>query len=254
MAAIVPLSFTPPESPFITTLHVFESNAADGVFTEIASAPAGTYPDYITRYVITNAISSVDWFAIQWEDSSGARSDLSAPIQGGTNTLVGELVDRALLRNSDLNKLIVTQEAEAIVQFVYGVDPFLVDPNTVNDLYLTELTNLVLVAAQYVTVSVRIATSQGYSAGMVSEQSGASAGDPASILNMLDRVEKRALKRLGLGGSIIAAIDDTLDDVLLSLTGQRTVYDSSRILSTREVITENVLMQDVPTGTIISDR
>src|SRR5437588_11315146 len=131
--ASIPLTFIPPTEPDITTLHIWESDAPDGDFYEIDSTPVGTYPDYIDRYVTTRANSVLDWFAIQWEDSEGALSALSAPIKGGTTTLIGEIIERVKLRAPNLNETIIVQEAEATVSYVFRVDdPYTVDLIDVN--------------------------------------------------------------------------------------------------------------------------
>lgn len=248
----VPLSFAPPTEPDIANLHIFESDNADSGFIEIDVISVGVFPDYITRYTTPNANRVDDWFAITWENIDGVQSPLSAPIKGGTTTLIGELVDRVLLRSPDQDENVVLQEAEATVSFIYKVDdPYSIDINDVDRLWLTELTNLTLVAAQYVYVTNLASSGSEYTVGMVSE--GVVKGDAGSVLDALERLEKRAMRRLGIGGSLIGTIQKRLD-CEFSITGVKTSFDSSRLLSTRAIITENVLVVDQASGVVISDR
>lgn len=248
MAVSVPLSFVPPPDPDIVRLHVFESNNPVSGFTEIDSVLTGTYPNYITRYVTALANSVDDWFAIQWEDASGARSALSAPIKGGTTTLIGELIERVMLRSSTLDENVVLQEAEAVVSFIYKVDdPYSVNIASVNSLWLTELTTLVLAASLYVTTTIQGATTQDYTAGLISERNSI---DTRSVQENLERLERRALRRLGIGGSLIASIADS--KYLVSVTGVKTSFDSSRLLSARATLTDQFVIRDVVTGELIS--
>lgn len=243
----IPLSFIPPTDPDIVTLHIWESSLPDLGFTEIDQTPAGIYPDYINRYVTEKANSPTDWFAIQWEDSSGARSTLSASIKGGTTTLVGDITERVLLRDDSFDEIEVVQESEAIVSWIYGVnDPYSIDSSTVSKLWLTELSILVMVACLYLRTA-QSGLSASYSAGMISESSSSATNN----FDALDRLEKRALKRLGIGGSRVA---DYISDrrQAFDISGGKISIDSSRLLSTRAIITERVIVQDIPSGFYIS--
>lgn len=245
----IPLFFIPPSDPDIVTLHVFESDNAETGFVEIDSVSAGNYPNYISRFVTLNGISPNDWFAIQWEDAGGAKSVLSAPIQCGTNTLIGEIVDRALLRSPGLNENIVLQEAEGIVSWVYKVeDPYTINLDTVNAIWLNGLSELTMVAALYVTSAENQALSQGYSAGIISESQGSS----KDALDALERLEKRILRRMGIGGSFIAQMNP-LSRKEFIISGEKEIVDASRLLSVKAIITERMLVQDIPTGFVISE-
>lgn len=249
--ASVPLSFVPPTEEGIVALRIFESDNPDTGFTQIDRVLAGTYPDYITRYTTPHATRVDDWFAIAWENAEGVISPLSGSIKGGTTTLVGELVDRVMLRIPNEDENIVLQEAEATVSFVYKVDdPYTVDYNTVNRLWLTELTNLTLVASQYVSVITKSSAGEEYTAGMVSQ--GTPSGVIGNVLEGLEKLEKRALKRLGIGGSLIATIVHQHDH--FTFAAVKTSFDSSRVLSARAVITEHMILRDLDSGIVISDR
>lgn len=252
----VPLKFLPPIEDDIVTLHIFESpDNSPNSYVEIDNTPAGTYPEYITEYTTAAASSATDWFAIQWENSGGVRSPLSEGIKGGTTTLVGEIVERVMLRNPDLNENIVAEEAESTISWIYGVDdPYSIDISTVSKLWLTELANLALVASMYVnTVVESNAAASSYTAGMISESSSTSQASQTHIFDFIDKVEKRALKRLGIGGSLIASIDTS--QFLTSITGVRTGFDSSRLLAVNSIITEEITERDLSTGLLVpNDR
>jgi hypothetical protein len=224
--ASIPLTFVPPTEDDITTLHIYESNLPTSGFVEIDSTPAGVYPNYITEYTTANAASLTDWFAIQWSNAAGARSPLSAPIQGGQTTLIGEIVERVMLRarTMDLDENIVVQEAEATVAWVYKVsDPYSIDVNTVSPLWITELANLTLVASLYVNTTISSSgASSSYTAGMISETNTATQAAQTRIYDMIDKLEKRALRRLGLGGSLIASID--VSQYITKISGVKTAF------------------------------
>lgn len=246
----VPLRFTPPESDDIALLHIWEGSTPTGPFLEIDVTSAGIYPDYIREYVTTQAVMLSDWFAIQWEDNAGVRGNLSAPMQGGTTSLIGELVERVLLRSPDLDENLILQEAEATVSYIYNTpDPYSIDIDTVNRLWLTELANLAYVSASYVTFIDIGANTISYSAGMLSESSGANIKD---TLDSLERLEKRALKRLGIGGSIIASIHERSRGVF-EISEERSIISATRLLSLKAIVTNRLLIQDIPTGFVISD-
>jgi hypothetical protein len=247
--AAVPLTFIPPEEPGIAQLHIFESPTGDdGTFIEKDTVPAGDYPDYINHYTTHNAASVDNWFAISWSTVDGAQSPLSQPIKGNTTTLIGELVERVLLRSPELDERLVMEEAEATISYIYKVDdPYTIDVNTVNPLWLTSLAELALIASLYVTVSNVGATALDYSAGLISERQSI---DSATALNNLNRLERRILRRLNIGGSLIASIADS--KYTLDITGIKTAFDSSRILSTRATLTDQVVVRDLGTGDLIS--
>jgi hypothetical protein len=118
--ASVRLDFTPPTAPGITALHIEEASAKEGVFAEIEEVTAvGTYPNYISYYTTDNAVAANGWFRIRWEDADGIFTAYSSPLQGGTKTLVQEIVDRVMLRMPNANEIIVTQEAQAAVSLVF---------------------------------------------------------------------------------------------------------------------------------------
>jgi hypothetical protein len=247
--AALPLTFIPPEEPGISQLHIYESpTGADGTFTEIDTISAGSYPIYIDHYTTQNAISIDDWFAIAWSTVDGVVSPLSEPIKGGTTTLIGDIVQRVILRSPDLDENVVLQEAEATVCYLYRVDdPYSVDETTVTPLWKNSLAELTEIATLWATTVNRGATAQDYSAGLISERNTI---DTRTALDNLTRWEKRIMRRLGIGGSLIASIQDS--QYILNLTGVKSTFDSSRILSTRATLTDQIVVRDLSTGDLIS--
>ena len=121
----VKLNFVPPIDNDVFALRIYESSGPDGVFTEIERTESiGTYPSYITDYTTDQALLATDWFAIAWENVDNIVGEMSQAIQGGTTTVVGEIVSRCLLRDPSLNENVLTQEAEGAVYAYYGVDPY----------------------------------------------------------------------------------------------------------------------------------
>src|SRR4029077_15361267 len=126
--ASVRLDFVPATTPGMISLRVEESMLKEGPFTEIDKVMAiGAYPNYISYYVTLSATDANYWFRIRWEGEGGIFAPYSQPLQGGTKTLVQEIVDRVILRNPTLNEAIVTQEAQAVVSQYMATD----DPNSV---------------------------------------------------------------------------------------------------------------------------
>lgn len=244
--AKVPLTFRPPTDPDIVRLHIFESDNPSTGFTEIDSVAAGVYPEYITHYTTLLASAADDWFAIQWENAQGVLSPISASVKGGTTTLIGELIERVLLRSPELDENIVAQEVEATLSYIYKKDdPYIIDPVTVNFLWMTELTNLALAASLYVVYVQDTARARDYTAGMISERNTL---DPRALDN-IERLERRALRRLGIGGSLIASI--SVSDSKFQVTGTKTNFDASRLLSTRQTLVADMVIRDIPSGDLL---
>lgn len=127
MAASQSFAFIPPDTPGITTLHVEEAPSASGSWLEIDTTTAvGTFPGYISTYSTDSAFDATDWFRIRWSDGAGAFTPYSQPLKGTSSTVVGEIVKRAKQRNRRLDTNVLSQEAEAVIQYVLGnhVDPY----------------------------------------------------------------------------------------------------------------------------------
>lgn len=202
--ADISLEFSPPTDPNIVALRIYEAPTQLGTFVQIErTEDIGTYPEYISYYSSDDATSQTDWFAIAWEDAIGNVSPMSPPIMGGTNTLVGKIVDRVLQRDTSLNRAVVIQEAEAAVESFFGKDPYSVSEaddipagfqyRTVNGLVYMTLARSILADLVQGT-SVQSATM-----GLVSFKSESGSQRKVDIQELVDL----ANKELGLGTSIV---------------------------------------------------
>jgi hypothetical protein len=202
--ASVFLNFTPPDREDLAKLHIYEADAQDGpwnLIETVEGAPLGTYPEYISFYTTENASSNVSWFAIQWEDEKGAKTDISNAIQGGTETLVGEIVDRVLTRDNTLDEQVVLQEAEAIIERYFGKDPYTVDPDSVGYYIKNALAKIVQAKSMF----SKFATSSsggtsGWTAGLVSMKS----GNSQSSIDTIQYLLEEGARELGLKVGIVA--------------------------------------------------
>lgn len=130
--AAVAFKFFPPDQEDLVKLHILEAPASLGPFNEIeVVTEIGAYPGYIDHYTTNLAVSSTDWFALQWEDAKGALSDISSPIRGDTETLISKVVSRVMQRDLSLDEEIVRQEAEAVIEEYVG-DPYTTDASAVS--------------------------------------------------------------------------------------------------------------------------
>jgi hypothetical protein len=208
MAVSVYLNFTRPIEPDIARMRIYEAPVKAGPFNVIEEVTAvGTYPNYISDYTTNAAVSVADWFAIQWVNLKGAESDLSAPIQGNTTSLIGEIVQRVLLRDSSLDEVIATQEAEAVVaEYFNVVDPYSVLP-TVSPKILRGLTNMTLVRTYLSSIITSTGAGSGekWSAGIVSMDTSVSS---TKQLNDMQALLKMANDDLGLNQSIVLLIKE----------------------------------------------
>lgn len=200
--ASVPLRFTPPEIEDVVSMKVYESPTMGGTYLEIEEVTGvGTFPGYISHYTTDQATSRNYWFAISWVDSKGAESDLSAPIQGGEETLVGKIVTRVMQRDVSVSVNIATQEAEAAISKYFNVlDAFSVDPATVSPSVLSGLVNLTLVRSYLTRIITASGSSSKWVAGIVSmDDSSQTKGQVANIEALL----RLANADLGLQYSVV---------------------------------------------------
>lgn len=204
--AAVHLEFLPPSDEGMVTLHVEEAPTPTGTFTDIQDFPAGTYPDYIREVDVTGATSATDWFRIRWQDGNGNYTPYSAPIQGGTTTIVAQVMDRVILRDPAVNPLIAGQEAEATVAEYFGVtDPYSVDPTKATPKILSGLTLLALARAYTLRLIQTTITGQKWAAGLVSMDAGTiSTGGWTAI----DKMIELANKELGRNYSRILLLEE----------------------------------------------
>lgn len=221
--AAVELQFLPPSDDNVITLHVEEAPAPGGTYGEIQTFPAGTYPDYITRADVTNATNAADWFRIRWEDAVGNFTPYSAPIQGGTTTVVAQVMDRVLLRDPGVNPLIVGQESEASVAEYFGTpDPYSVDPSLATPKILSGLT-LMTLARVYINRLVVATQAKKWSAGLVSMD----VSNSAQSWDAVNKMIELANRELDRNYSVVLLLDE------ISVAGglkQLKSYDVSRAL------------------------
>lgn len=215
MPVKVPLSWIPPDIPDLAKLYILEGPSATGPFVSIETITSiGTYPGYIDHYTTALATSATDWFAIQWEDGVGAKTDISAPIQGGETTLVAEIVKRVRERDSGLSLQVIQQEAEGAIESYFGGDPY--DPDLVDTATYGQkngLTYMVLARALMSTVVASIAASLNVdqaTIGLISFKSGTStsSGTKTTSFDSIQKLLDMANALLGLTGSRVLQIAD----------------------------------------------
>lgn len=202
--ASVRLDFVPPQEKDIVKLIILQADVATGPFSSIEEVEdIGEWPSYISSYTTALAAATDKWFSIQWEDHKGAQSDQSSPIQGGTDTVVNQIINRVLLRDASLDEKVVSQEVESVVYDVFDKDPFTVVDGDLDYKTWRGVTNLAL-ARSYLTTLYPTGRTTQYVAGLVSEKT-ASAKD---LIDLIGRLLKDASNDLGIGGSTIARMVD----------------------------------------------
>lgn len=204
MPVSVRLDFQPPEIADAAKLYIYESPTKEGVKTLIETV-TGAQVQTLTSYTTTNATDQTYWFSIKWEDSKGAQSDYSVPWQGGTESLVGKIVTRALQRDPLLNEIVLTQEAEAIVADYFGVD----DPYAVTEWTLRQLSGLTYWAMGRAYIAAVVSTSSAsdsYTAGLVSQK--ADSGSKKDPTKLIEDLIFNANSLLGMNLSVIMLIED----------------------------------------------
>lgn len=197
--ASVALRFSSPGSEDLVQLHIFESVIAEGPFLLIETVTdIGSFPDYIDHYTTEAANSTQNWFAIQWEDARGAKTDISAAIQGNAETLVAQIVYRVRLLDPMLKESLVIQNVEDVVGEYYNVD----DPMSVSPLrakYKIKAGLTLMAMARYRLQTLSNSTT-GWTAGLVSMK----ASDSTQTITAVKEMMKQADRLLGIGYARIA--------------------------------------------------
>lgn len=219
MPVPVHLSFIPPNAPDLAELHIYEAAAQDGPYDEIevVTPPAiGVEGNYLTEYTTIRANSATDWFAIEWIDAKGASFGMSQGVQGGVESLVGEIVERVELRDPTIKKEIAEQEAEAAVETYFSTDDALsVLESQATAREISGLTLLTIVRSRLALIT--LGASQSYTAGLVSEKgaTATSLSDFKSLLNQANELLGTSFSVILqmadneiAGGSVVAAIPD----------------------------------------------
>jgi hypothetical protein len=209
--ASISLNFRPPTEPGIDLLHIYEAPASAGPWTLIETvdlSPTYPYPDYLTRYTTSLATSENSWFSIEWEDSKGARSGMSAPIQGGTENLVSVLTERVILRDSSLAENVAAQEAETVIEeFFPGRVVREVQPEEATFKMLSGMTLIVMARTYIQTLLSGASTSEDFTAGLVSMKS--SSGVKRDLKTIMDLL-KTANTILGLSYSVKLLMEEAV--------------------------------------------
>lgn len=202
-----------------TKLHIFESatkEEAPGAEIEVVTVEPANPPD---KYTTDKAVSPSDWFSIQWEDAKGAKTPYSEPYQGGTESLVGEIVDRVLQRDSSLDERVVTQEAEAVIERYFNVDPYSLTEATYQE--LSGMTYLVMARA-YIT---KMASSSDVSQAVIGLVSMRTASGATVNKQDIDRLIEQANRDLNIGTSYVFELE------AMQLAGSITSFDQSRLIA-----------------------
>lgn len=211
--ASVAFKLIPPPTEDLLKLLIYEAPTALGSYVLIETVtPIGEYPEYIDNYTTNVATSATDWFAIKWEDTKGAQSALSSPIKGGTESVVDEVVDRVLQRDGALSRATVLQEAEAVVEQVFGKDPYTVDLSTDAMPYnkyrmLTGMTYLAL-ARSYMALIASQSNTESATIGQISFKTSVGAFQNADIETLIDL----ANGYLGINTSIVLQMESVFSD------------------------------------------
>ncbi len=211
MPVSVRLDFMPSTLPDVASLHIEEAPDQAGPFTEIEMVTTvGSYPNYISYYTTQNATSLSDWFRIRWQTVDGVFTPYSGVLQGGSKTVVQEVVDRVLIRNPSMNEIIVTQEAQAVISNYFNVaDPDSILVQSATPVEIRGMTNMTLARSLVATYLAAGGTVSGYTAGLVSLKSGATGADPTKAIEAL---LKLAAEDLNLGNySYILLLSDVAD-------------------------------------------
>lgn len=207
--ASVHLDFVPPDRPNIVSLKIWEATTATGAFNVIETVTAiGVFPTYITRYTTDDALSGSDWFRISWVDDKGAETPLSEAVQGGSQTLVGEIINRVMLRDPSLDENVVMQEAQASIEMYFHQDPADVPLSGVSYQVLSGLTLLTMARCYIFTFkSETISSADDYTAGLVSQKGGSSASKTSGTA-LIDDLLDWANGFLGTNYALVLQMDE----------------------------------------------
>ena len=203
--AKVRLDFVPPGDPDIAALLIYEGVEPTGSFSQIErTTEIGTYPSYISYYTTEVAANAQNYFSIAWENVEGILGEMSAAVQGGTGTVVHEILERVKLRDPTLNETIVVQSAEYVISEVMGTsNPY--DPDLEPTYRQLEAMTLLTLARSHIQlVMVTSSTSDSWVAGLVSMKSGASSSTGGSGQEAIEWMLAEAARILGVGQARVA--------------------------------------------------
>lgn len=209
MATLI-LDFVPPEIAAYNELQVWESSTKEGAPGTLIESFAVTAP-YPTRITVTEAVGPTNWFSIRWAGPDSLFTEFSDPIQGGTSTLVGILINRVMLRQPNVNENIVKQITEAVLaeyfgtQEIYDIDPDTVGYNTLEGLTLFIMAQSLVSEISSTTTA---STGDGWTAGLVSMKNTTDTATKTSTnWDNIERLLKLAEKWLGVNYSRISQME-----------------------------------------------
>lgn len=201
----VPLEFTAPAQNDIVALRIYESDAQLGPFVQIERVTAiGSYPGYITSYTSSLGTGGVKWYTIAWEDSAGGLSDQSNPTRLGTQTVPGEIADRVLQRDINMDRSIAVQEAEAALEQYFGADPYELTISDMTYRQLRGFTNYVLATMLLQRIVKGGGTAEQVTVGLVTLKS--SSGGTSFSTREAQSLIDRANDDLGLNQGMIVRL------------------------------------------------
>lgn len=224
--ASVRIDFEQPTDEGLVALRIFEAPAANGPFTQIQRVTAiGAYPEYISYFTTALAVNPNAWFTIQWEDAGGALSLMSNPFQGGTTSLIGDLVERVRQRDPSIREVIARQEIEALLEAYFNKNPYTVtlDGNPRKYRILNGVT-LMALARSYISTFSTGGEYEKWTAGLVSVQNGKNA---SISFKDVARLFQEGIGLMGYNSAIVARM------VGLPIAGgvsERISEDTTRLL------------------------
>jgi hypothetical protein len=230
MPVPVRLDFNPPSVPNIVKLYIYEALAADGtgeaLIETVVPPNLGTYPEYISRYTTALANSNNNWFSIDWEDDKGAKLGQSERVQGGTNLLINQVVNRVMLLDPTLNENAVTFEVEAIISDVFNTqEPY--DPDLVATYGQMRGMTYLAMARSLIVESIKATETESVTLGLVSMKGSTSRDVAKDVERLID------LANSDLG--ILTSVVMQLEAVQYGLGSKGIEYDQSRLMMWYEI-------------------
>ncbi len=207
--ATVRFDFIAPDDEHIVALRIFEAPDKTGPYVEIERVTEiGTYPDFISSWKTDDASNPGDWFKIAWEDDAGLLGERSGAVQGGTQTLVGNIVSRVHERDSSLDLSIIQQEVESSVEMYFNDDPYDVElsdlPHGMRYRILNGLTYLSLARAMIAVMATSGSSTVADSTiGLVRMTSGTSSSQAQAPTANVEELINAANRELGWLTSIV---------------------------------------------------
>ena len=219
--ASVRLDFVPPTDPDLVELRIYEAEDKDGPYSLIESISAiGEYPNYLSTYTTAMATAQDYWFAIDWFDAKGGNYGMSEGIQGGFQTLLGEIVQRVMIRDPSINENIVYDEAEAVLEgfLPAGTD---VQNAHVDETNARERSGLTLLTQARCYLFDLSEGKTKYTVGLVSQET----GDSRSLKSVQEML-RMAESMMGLSYSTILQ----MASIEIGANGQIIGIDRTRLL------------------------